>query len=238
VIVVLGRPTVHRPEPDGELAPGGLSTAVARWLAGAGAKVELAGSIGDDPEGDRVIVELGRAGIGHAAVLRDPSAHTPSTGLEPAGTPPITGRAMPRLEAADVELALGYLAECRVLVVADSLDPDALSAALRAAEYHGASVVIVADPGEVDPEDLGDRVTLLERPSLDADDGDVLEVVAEEAAEDLEDALSPAPSEGEEAETAFAAFVAEYALRLDRGEPPARAFEAALGDSAWEPAAG
>jgi sugar/nucleoside kinase (ribokinase family) len=237
VIVVLGRPTVHRPEPDGELAPGGLSTAIARWLVEAGASVELAGSIGDDLEGDRVIVELGRAGIGHAAVLRDPSAHTPSTAAaEPIAS--IPGRGQPRLEAADVELALGYLSECRVLVVADSLDPEALSAALRAAEYHGASVVIVADAGEVDPEELGDRVTLLERPSSDPGDGGALEAMPEEAAADLEEALTAAPGEGAEAESAFAAFVAEYALRLDRGEAPARAFEAALGDSAWEPAAG
>jgi hypothetical protein len=258
VIVVLGRPSVYRPEPDGELAPGGLAAAIARALAGAGAAVELAGSIGDDPEGDRVIVELGRAGIGHAAVLRDPAARTPAatpasvasaaTGAEAAWSRPV-----PRLEAADVELALGYLAECDVLVIADPLDPDALAAALRAAEYHGASVVIVADAGSVDPEGLGDRVTLLERPAatstlaVAADGGDAaaggVETAAgdvgaaDAAAGDTGAADAVAGDAGADAEPAFAGFVAEYALRLDRGEPPARAFAAALGDSAWERAA-
>ena len=42
--------------------------------------------------------------------------------------------------------------------------------------------------------------------------------------------------EGIEDQAAFAGFVAEYALRLDRGEAAERAFAAALGDSAWEPA--
>jgi hypothetical protein len=37
--------------------------------------------------------------------------------------------------------------------------------------------------------------------------------------------------------SAFVGLVAEYAIRLERGEPPALAFAAALGDSVWEPAA-
>lgn len=223
MIVVLGRPSVYRPQPDGELIPGGMATDVARALARAGCAVELAGAIGDDPEGDRVVVELGRAGIGHAAVLRDPAARTPAVG--PSAQPLAAGqtRAMPRLEAADVELALSYLAECRVLVVAEPLDPDALAAALRAADYHTASVVVVADAGVVDPEELGDRVTLLERP-------------ASVAPPDADDAPSAGVGDGLEPEPAFAGFVADYALRLDRGDQPARAFAAALGDSAWEPA--
>jgi sugar/nucleoside kinase (ribokinase family) len=236
VIVVLGRPSVHRPEPDGELAPSGLASDIARALVLQGGAVELAGSIGDDPEGDRVIVELGRAGIGHAAMLRDPSARTPSTGPAMPGAAAALGRPLPRLEAADVELALGYLADCRVLLVAETLDPDALAAGLRAAEYHDAAVVIVAEAGAVDPDDLGDRVTLLERPAgvPEADDATP---VAEDGEALAEGRAVPRSGEAIEDEAAFAGFVAEYALRLDRGEPPARAFAAALGDSAWEPAA-
>jgi hypothetical protein len=231
VIVVLGRPSVFRPQPDGELAPGGLVTLIAQALVEAGASVELAGSIGDDPEGDRVIVELGRVGIGHAAIMRDPGGRTRAVGPSmPGGTS--VERPSPRLDAADVELALGYLAECRVLVVADGLEADALAAALRAAEYHGASVVIVADAGAVDPAELGDQVTLLERPPSDT-------AAAGPSGDELarDDAADATPDEGVASETAFAGFVAEYALRLDRGEPPARAFAAALGDSAWEAAA-
>lgn len=229
MIVVLGRPTVHRPEPDGELMPDGMATEVARALARAGASVELAGAIGDDPEGDRVVVELGRLGIGHAAILRDPAAHTPSSATPASpGAAPLQARALPRLEAADVELALGYLASCDVLVVAEPLDPGALDAAMRAADYHAAAVVVVADAGTVDPAGLGDRVTLLERPA-DASGGVLDDAAAALAEGGTDDAGEP--------ETAFAGFVADYALRLDRGEPPARAFAAALGDSAWESAA-
>jgi len=211
VIVVLGRPRVYRPEPDGELAPGGLAAEVALAVGRAGAPVEIVGSIGDDPEGDRVILELGRAAVGHAALARDPAARTPTVdGLD--------GQ-LPRLDAADIELGLRYLAECRVLVVADDLGADSLSTALEAADYHGAATVVVAAAGSIDPEGLGASVTLLERPLPEGgdDEADEVEVARDDAG--------------------FAAFIADYALRLDGGEAPDMAFGAALGDSAWEPSA-
>ena len=71
MIVVLGRPHVYRPEPDGELAPGGLAVELAVAAARSGADVEMVGSIGDDPEGDRIVVELGRVGVGHSGLRRD-----------------------------------------------------------------------------------------------------------------------------------------------------------------------
>lgn len=211
MIVVLGRPFVYRPEPDGPLAPGGLAAEIAIAAGRAGAAVELAGSLGDDPEGDQVVVELGRAGVGHAALLRDPTTRTPSLG------PATPGRPLPRLEAADVELGLRYLPECRVLVLADVLDEAALAEALEAAEYHGAAVVLVAAQGSVDPAGLGDRVTLLERPPIDepGEGGEEADAVADHVA--------------------LAGLVADYAARLDRGEAPERAFEAALGAGPWEP---
>ena len=211
MIVVLGRPRVYRPEPDGDLAPGGLAVELALAAARAGAPVELVGSIGDDPEGDRIVVALGRAGVGHAALMRDPATHTPLVGQ------PRDARPLPRLDAADVELGLRYQSECRVLVVGAELAPDALAKALEAAEYHGAAVIMVASTGAVDPESLGPDVTLLERPAV-------------EDAESVEDAVVVAADDAD-----FGAFVAEYAMRLDGGESPAAAFSAALGDSAWEP---
>ena len=182
-------------------------------LGRAGAAVELAGSLGDDAEGDQVVVALGRAGVGHAALLRDPAARTPPRG---SASP---GRALPRLEAADVELGLGYLSDCRVLVLADDLEATARSQALAAAEYHGADVVMVTPPGMVDPGTLGERVTLLERAPLDEPT-------------DGEDDGGPSATADE---AAFVAFVAEYAARLDRGERPQAAFSAALRRTAWEP---
>jgi sugar/nucleoside kinase (ribokinase family) len=211
VIVVLGRPRVYRPEPDGELAPGGLAVELALAAARAGSEAELVGSIGDDPEGDRIVLELGRAGVGHAALLRDPATRTPLVGQ------PRDVRPLPHLEAADVELGMRYLPECRVLVIGAELDDEALTKAQEAADYHGAAVVMVAAAGSLDPETLADNVTLLERP-------------AAEDAESVQDAVVVAADDAD-----FAAFVADFAVRLDQGESPARAFSAALGDSAWEP---
>jgi sugar/nucleoside kinase (ribokinase family) len=211
MIVVLGRPRVYRPEPDGPLAPGGLAVETALAAARGGAGVELVGSIGDDPEGDRIVVELGRAGVGHAALLRDPATRTPLVGQ------PRDARSLPRLDAADVELGLRYLSECRVLVIAAELADEALIQAQEAAAYHGAAVVVVASSGAVDPDSLADEVTLLERPAV-------------EDSESVEDAVIVAADDAD-----FGAFVAEYAIRLDKGETPAQAFAAALGETAWEP---
>jgi hypothetical protein len=220
MIVVLGRPRVYRPEPDGDLAPGGLGVEVALALGRLGADVEIVGSLGDDPEGDRVIVELGRAGVGHAALLRDPSARTTPLGEDERERP------LPRLEAADVGLGLRYVSDCRVLVVAEDLDAAAMAEALEAAAYHGAAVVIVASAGHVDPESLGDEVTLLERPGIAMAD------------EDGEEADVPADARAIAAqEAAFAGLVADYARRLDGGVAPAEAFRAALEGGAWEPSA-
>jgi hypothetical protein len=229
MIVVLGRPRVYRSAPDGALLPGGLPAEIALALGRSGAGVELVGSIGDDPEGDRIVVELGRAGVGHAALLRDPSARTPPTG------PLDATRPLPHLGAAEVELGLRYVAECRVLVLADVLGEDALAQALEAAAYHAAALVMVAPPGSIDPEALGDNVTLLERPALDGLDAwDAPNGSADDVTDDPSAAAGDAaPAAGE---LDFAGLVADYAARLDAGELPAPAFAAALGDRAWEPA--
>lgn len=212
MIVILGRPQVTRPEPDSELVPGGMAADIATAIAAAGVAVELVGSIGDDPEGDRVIIELDRHGVGHAALLRDPSARTPAWGDS-------SERALPRLEAADIELGLRYVPQCRVLVLTDPMEATARSAALEAADYHGAAVVMVAAPGAVSADELSDTVTLLEAPQTE------------------EDTAAPGGDRAEGADAAgpLVAFIADYAMRLDRDEPAESAFSDALGSGAWEP---
>ena len=177
MIVVLGRPRVRRQAPTPVLPGGratdpealsGLPAAIALAVATMGSRVELVGSIGDDPIGDRVAVMLGRAGIGHAALLRDPAGHTPIEGEDP-GTPP-------RLDAGDVGLGLGYLAEVRVLIVADTMDDHTLAQVVEAAAYHGARLVAVVDPGTV-PKGLPSDATVLASPSGE-DAGAFAEVVA------------------------------------------------------------
>ncbi len=117
MIVVLGRPRVYRPEPDGDLAPVAWPSSW-RWpRPGPAVEVELVGAIGDDPEGDRIVVELGRGGVGHSALLRDHATRTPLVGQARDARP------LPRLEAADVELGMRYMHECRVLVISAELGP-------------------------------------------------------------------------------------------------------------------
>jgi sugar/nucleoside kinase (ribokinase family) len=170
VIVVVGRPWLSA---DGKAAGGAGLVALA--AARAGGRVELVGSVGNDLDGDAVITELGRAGIGHAAILRDPAGVTRSGGADGnlAGDPE-SGPPLPRLEAADLDLGLRYLAECQVLVVAEPLPSDVVNVAADAATYHAAALVVLAEPSTA-PSDLPDNATVLELP--DDDDGAFAELV-------------------------------------------------------------
>jgi ribokinase len=153
---VLGRPRAHAS--SSAASPGGLAARLAAACAGAGARVELVGSVGDDAAADRVVVSLSQRGVGHAALLRVPGTDTPR---EASRDP------LPRFEAADIELALRYLPDCRVLILAEPLHGDALAAALEAAEFHGASVIAVVPAGtEPDPE-LAEAATVLATPTED-----------------------------------------------------------------------
>lgn len=241
MIVVLGRPAL-----PGTLRPSvGADDADTRGLAGRaaqialesarlGAHVELVGSVGDDPEGDEVIVRLGRGGVGHAALLRDPTARTP-VGEVHLDAPSNTGhdaadaalsRHLPRLEPADISLGLSYVADCRVLVIAERLPSDAQRVAAEAAAYHGAAVVAIVEHGTDLDAGLADDATLLEAPRREMPD----------------EAGFDAPVPGEEAtdgdatvrSDAFNRLVAAYAVALDRGEDPAVAFHAASDSLGWE----
>jgi hypothetical protein len=135
MIVVVGLP-VYADGPDGEECAGGLAVEVAAAARRRGGTVELVGKVGNDGAGDAVVVALGRLGIGHAALLRDVARPTPvltatqleesvdSAAEEHAEEPqslllPVDPAARPALEAADVELALRFLPEASVIVLAD-----------------------------------------------------------------------------------------------------------------------
>jgi hypothetical protein len=213
MIVVLGRPMI-RPAPaglgDDRIDLTGLASRIALETARRGGRVELVGSVGDDPDGDRAIVELGRGGVGHAAVLRDPA------GVTPGGT--VTGP-QPRLDAGDVELGLRYLPDCRVVVVAEALPDDAAAAAAEGARYHGAALVAVVVRGSTPPRAFADGATVLELPTTEDPSPD------SPAAED--------PGQDDPGD-AFAALVAAYVVALDRGEDAALAFEAAVREARWD----
>lgn len=158
MIVVLGQPALAR-SPDGE-ALGGTISGIALAVAATGCPVELVGSIGDDAEGDAAVVLLGQAGVGHAALLRDPAGRTPVTGE--------TRHPPPRLDAGDVELGLRYIADVSVLVLAEPLTPDAEAAAIDAAAYHSAPVVAIVPAAHTPGKRLAERATVLEAPEEDA----------------------------------------------------------------------
>jgi hypothetical protein len=167
VIVVVGRPGLDANDQLDRLA-----AQLALAAANAGAKVDLVGAVGDDSAADRVALALGEAGIGHAALLRDPSAATPRA--------PLAAGPLPRLDGQDVELGLAYLADYRLLVVAEPVDPSALQAARDAAAYQGAALVIVVAPGESAPGDVPADATVLEMPV--EDDGAFAQLVGRYAA--------------------------------------------------------
>lgn len=159
MIVVLGRP-----ELDDHGGLSGRAGRVCAAAAGAGARVELVGTVTDDANGDATITRLGREGIGHAALLRVPAS------------------AQPRPDAADIELGLRYVTECRVLVVADALDEAAFDAAADGARYHGAALVVAAAQPKLPAEDaLPGQTTVLDAPQ--EDDGAFAQLVGRYAAQ-------------------------------------------------------
>jgi hypothetical protein len=211
MIVVVGPPAWRGGEPG---RPAGRTCEIVLAAAGAGARAELVGRVGDDPPGDRLLIALALAGVGHAAVLRDPTRPTPVLDATPerepepedafaeaddasADAPPAT-LAGPRLQPADVALGLQYLTAFGVLVVADDAPPEVLPVCVEGAAFAGASLVVLVREGSAPPPDLPSAATVLEAPARD--DG------------------------------AFGALVGLYAARLDAGDDPAQAFSAALGE--------
>lgn len=159
MIVVLGRPRATRAlfGSSASLAPCGLAVDVARAAVEAGSSVELVGVVGDDPAGDAVVVGLANAQVGHAALLRDPAAGTSIDGVR--------GARPPELGAGDVALGLSYLLDYRVLVLAEPLTPEATAAAIAAAGYQSAQLVVIVAPGEAPDPALAALATVLEAPA-------------------------------------------------------------------------
>jgi hypothetical protein len=215
VIVVVGSP--HLRFRDSKQQAAGPTVGVAAAAAAAGADVQLVGKIGDDPAGEVVLLDLAGRGIGHVAVLRDPTRPTPETADAdaddqaeaepfeelPDEPEPAATFAGPTLEPADIELALRYLSDYRVLAVAEPLAPEALQVVVAASRWSGAALILVVPNGS-EPLDIP-GATVLEAPADDPDD-------------------------------AFASVVGGYAAALDRGEEPAEAFASASTAHGWAPA--
>ena len=158
---------------------------IARRAAVAGAGVQLVGVVADGTEGDAWLLALAAEGVGHAAVLREPARE---------------------LEAADLDLALRYLPEVRVVVVVEMPAPIVTVAADRT-QWSGAALIVLdraAGDGEIVPPNLPDGAIVLESPANDPD-------------------------------ATFAGFVGAFAARLDAGATAADAWAATTRELAVDP---
>lgn len=228
MIVVVGLPA-YADGPDGEQCAGGLAVEVAAAAKRRGGTVELVGKVGNDGAGDAVVVALGRLGVGHAALLRDPARFTPvltalpgddaadaAGGSDAAGAAGVAGTtgdgpqfrllpedaaARPALEAADVDLALRYLPQASVIVLADPLPEATLEAGIQGAAFAEARLVVLVPAGGSAPS-VPPETTVLEAPL--EDDG------------------------------SFGRLVGTFAVALEAGVDPAAAFREAVAASGWE----
>lgn len=149
MIVVVGNP-IPRSSAAGTIA-GGPAAFVALSAAAAGAEVQLVARVVDDPAGDAMLLHLAEGGVSHVATLRQPAT--------PEG---------PVLEAADLELALRYLTDVGVLVLAEH-DPALAGVAVEAADWNHAALVVIVPPGASVPDDLPADATVLASPDTDPD---------------------------------------------------------------------
>jgi hypothetical protein len=159
----------------GRPSRGASAILIAGRAAQAGSAVQLVGVVPDDPEGGRRLLDLAAAGVGHAAVLRSPARD---------------------LDPADVDLALRYLPDARV-VVTIGLGPAVVEVAGERAAWAGATLIVIGNTGAGDAAgpDLPDDAIALDPPPTDPDG-------------------------------TFAGFVGVLAARLDAGATPADAWAA------------
>lgn len=158
--------------------------AVAAAAAARGAACEVVGAVRPDVAGDRVLQRLASAGVGHAAVHRTVAAE---------------------LEPADLELALRYLPDARVIVLVDQ--DDLAEVAASAARWSGAALIRITSresassggrrSGDKAAAGAGENDLVLESPPRDPDG-------------------------------AFAGLVGALAARLEAGEALASAWPATL----------
>lgn len=186
MIVVVGSP-IGRPLANG-IAAGGIPADVAQAVAAAGGSVQIVGRVGEDATGDEVLLALAAAGVEHVAVLRESTHSTPSApptpGVSASPDGPDVGESLLTdegpardapdaaepaglsMDADDLELALRYLPDYQVVVLAVDLDAARLAAVVAATGWAGAHLValIAADAGAAG---LPSDATVLERPASD-----------------------------------------------------------------------
>ncbi len=206
MIVVVGSPVGR--ETDQGIVADGIAATIARVAAASGAEVQLVGKVGEGTTGDAVLLSLAEWNVGHVAMLRDASTLTPvapiasepeavldapKDDVQPSGDgsavavtdTPLT----PIVDSGDLQLALRYLPDYRVVVVADGLDDAARETVVAATRWAGAQLIVVV-PSRSMVSNLPDDATILEAPAIDPD-GAFATVVGGYAAA-LDSGVSPA----------------------------------------------
>jgi len=169
VIVVVGQPALMESEHGPELA--GLPARIAAAAAAQGGSVQLVGAAGEDAAGDEVVLALARAGVGHVALIRKAGHVTPvraasdpfGDDLDNEAPPP----AAPPLDPGDVDLALRYLPEADVIVVAEPGSPGIFGVAAQAAGWFDARLIVLAHEGAAELSGLPADSIVFEPPADD-----------------------------------------------------------------------
>lgn len=152
--------------------------AIAAAAARGGVEVQLIAVVPEGPAGDACLIALAQADVGHVAVLR--ASERP-------------------LEAADVDLALRYLPDTKVVVTV-GLAGDVLAAASERSTWSGAFLIVLEAPDA--PMDVG------------------------EAAAEADSAAVVLRAPASDPDGTFAGFIGAFAARIGRGEVPADAWAA------------
>ncbi len=237
MITVVGSPG-WRPDQPGR--PAGRACEIAIAAADAGSAVEIVGRTGDDAAGDALVLALAAAGVGHVALLRDPSRPT-RLDMRTA-RPDLTAPGLelrPGLEL-DLQPALEPAARPANLSGRDDpepghprLEPADVALGLRYVPAFG--VVVVSDDAPVDVVPACIEAATYAGARL---------LIAMPASHDLPPDLEPAlpadatvlmaPAAGDTAaDAAFARMLGTYAAGLDQGRDPDQAFAVALERVGW-----
>ena len=175
MIVVIGSPLLQPGDAGGAAHVAGRAGRIAVAAAAADRSVQLVGKVGDDAAGDALLIALTAAGVGHAAILRDAARARPAVAPATTGADDepfwddevIVAEPGLALEPADVQLALRYLTDFQVVVLAGPIEAGVLAMAADAAEFAGAHLIRL--DGAMDaPNSLADvAVTSFEAPRDD-----------------------------------------------------------------------
>lgn len=196
MIVLIGQPVYRETEAGG--VADGLAARIAVAAAGHGRSVQFVGTVGEDETGDAVVMALANGGIGHVALLRQAGRPTSRVSqpdgdegpIEAATDSPAPSAQPAGLDAADVDLALKYLTEFAVLVLAEGADPAVAGVVATAARWADARLIVIVPAGSTEPLGLPPDAVVFEAPQSDPDDA-FAEMVGSFAAA-LDDGQDPA----------------------------------------------